>query len=64
MNGAELPCGSVLHVEPAESSYGKNKEEAGIAVTDEPSKPLSTYRPEATVKDKDEDLDDFFEGLE
>jgi hypothetical protein len=52
MNGAELPCGSVLHVEPADTNYyhggvGEKKESPGNEVS------ASTNSKEAIPNGKD-----------
>ena len=35
MNGAELPCGSILHVEPADPQYKQRKAEPATTKYDE-----------------------------
>ena len=73
MNGAELPCGSILQVEPSDSSYGQNSSryapqsqpqpttgKKNQNVKDEKEQPAGE---EGDKKDNDSDLDDFFESL-
>lgn len=60
MNGAELPCGSTIGVEPADMSYNKK--------TDIEQKRLTTQQSELTRTDDpkistEENLDDFFASL-
>ena len=77
MNGAELPCGSVLQVEPANSSYGGQKKDqmtsyggpsaSTVCSSSFPEKTDKREAFEATngdiQKTEDEDLDDFFASL-
>jgi hypothetical protein len=73
MNGAELPCGSVLHVEPASSNNaasGTTSQQSHYG----PAKSQALERPHGEVEkdetpaadnddDDEEDLDDFFDSL-
>lgn len=77
MNGAELPCGTVLKVEPADASYQQPKtSQYGPVGNDEQqgndNKQLQQGEsiiiaagPTKTEdnENEDEDLDDFFESL-
>jgi hypothetical protein len=68
MNGAELPSGSVLHVEPASSnsSSGQQSYYGGIDAT---AKSQAAYEQPGgedetpAQAENDEDLDDFFDSL-
>lgn len=75
MNGAELPCGSILRVEPADPQYTKSKteedrEEGGgyygppscVDRTDNKS-PSNTPSQEGSGDSPGDDLDDFFDSL-
>ena len=72
MNGAELPCGSVLHVEPADPQYKQNKSErsygpsSGDTMKEESEAPAIKEAVDGG-NDKDnspaDDLDDFFDSL-
>jgi hypothetical protein len=76
MNGAELPSGSVLHLEPASSNsssggadsqqshYGPpvNAFSGGGDVTSEVK--VKDETPAQADNDEDEDLDDFFDFYE
>lgn len=58
MNGAELPCGTALRVEPSESKYGP----IAVSVADVPKEePPSKDEPQE--EEEDPDLDDFFSSL-
>ena len=75
MNGAELPCGSILRVEPADPQYTKSQtEEHGekdrgysgppscVDATD--NKSQSNEPPqEGSGDNPGDDLDDFFDSL-
>ncbi len=77
MNGAELPCGTILHVEPATDSTSTGK--ADTATTSTPPEPLeqkmATKEVSGTlttlhlndnhnIDDGDaDDLDEFFDSL-
>ena len=76
MNGAELPCGSIIHVEPARSNrnnndttgtndhYGPATTQSGTAThvaRDVDNKKKSTANPVA--EEEDDDLDNFFNSL-
>lgn len=70
MNGCQLPCGSIIQVQPADSTYDKNiasatspthKKQKETAVVDEinpPPAPNDDQNEESM-----EDLDDFFASL-
>jgi hypothetical protein len=58
MNGVELPCGSVLTVEPA---YGENSRLHGRALGND--LPQHEAEERKTGVDDNEDLDDFFNSL-
>ena len=74
MNGAGLPCGSILQVEPADSSYGQSSAKYAPQLQTQP-KSSSTNNQQVkgeiehptgeadNKKDDDSDLDDFFESL-
>jgi hypothetical protein len=78
MNGAELPCGSQLRVEPSQSNvtkknasstiYGPAKTETVASLEDEPTEARNTSEsrdaPKETKEDSpNEDLKDFFSSL-
>ena len=72
MNGAELPCGSVLSVEPADSSYTQPRLDfygsGGLAALvprlDAPPPPLDPGPAVITdPMEQDEELDDFFNSI-
>ena len=69
MNGTELPCGSVLKVQPADSSYNQERFDlykspqlrmAESEPIDHPAKPVDNDNNDNT---NDDDLDDFFSSL-
>jgi len=76
MNGAELPCGSILQVEPADTGYSQKN--AKYAPQSSGADPTTTTvingaqllqgkpedRAKEEVQEEDSDLDDFFESLE
>ena len=76
MNGAELPSGCILQVEPADSSYQQNNNNnmsaygpgavAAAAIKKEAEKVVEPVVKEGDGDDNDStgDLDDFFESLE
>jgi hypothetical protein len=60
LNGVELPCGTTIHVEPANMDYKKtnnqnNSKSASVSKTDS--------RIQKDVIEEDENLDDFFASL-
>ena len=77
MNGAELPNGSILRVEPAKSKdFGggsiqpkhENHNDSTEQQVDEPSnvkkhEPLSTALSSDNISGDTDDLDDFFDSL-
>lgn len=78
MNGAELPCGTVIQVEPASSEYKEVKHshygpQPSTQQQQQQEAATSTAVVEATAKEKQddekkveeatEDLDDFFASL-
>jgi len=74
MNGAELPCSSVLHVEPSSSTYGQKKDQevshygpstaSSSAAAEETDKQRNDEASKVNAqKTEDEDLDDFFASL-
>ena len=75
MNGAELPCGSTLKVQPSDPSYADNKSKAVsqyqptrmTSAKNDPEKvKAEKVQPVATETNKDDtdsDLEDFFESL-
>jgi hypothetical protein len=68
MNGAELPCGSVIHVEAADCDANKKaKDESKRSISKEAtSAPTSDIAADhCSPKDEvgTEDLDDFFDSL-
>ena len=68
MNGCELPCGTILRVEPADSSCGSSLHYGSASAA-----PVATEKPEEDTvvedktagvgEDETEDLDDFFASL-
>ena len=75
MNGAELPCGATLQVQPADSNYRNNQQHSmhNSLANQQPSKQGNPEEPtmcENTVAevqgdtDLNDDLDDFFGSLE
>jgi hypothetical protein len=68
MNGAELPCGSVLQVEPADSNYSQKQrpaeESERSAKESEIVPPHDESKPESkTEVQPADDLDEFFDSL-
>lgn len=78
MNGAELPCGSVIHVEPARSNRDNNdatgtldpyepaKTESGTTSTCAPRDQDDNKNESATnlvAEEEDDDLENFFNSL-
>jgi hypothetical protein len=68
MNGAELPCGSVLRVEPADSNgtltlsqYGTEHDASGAQMLDISGEVC--INEGKTTEEADEDLDSFFNSL-
>ena len=75
MNGAELPSGCALKVEPADSGYQQQQEQQNISIygpaaaailEDKKAEPIETKTKDGEGDDNDStgDLDDFFESLE
>lgn len=61
LNGVELPCGTTIHVEPANMDYKKTKHQNN-------SKPASVSKTDSriqndVIEEEDENLDDFFASL-
>lgn len=70
MNGAELPCGSILRVQPADSSYSQSASKyapqlttTGAVVTAAKRPPVVDDKEGDKKEDDDSDLDDFFDSL-
>jgi hypothetical protein len=64
MNGVELSCGSIIQVEPAESSTGSTKgmaTQAEVERTVDPAPPDQS--PDKSSVETPDDLDDFFASL-
>jgi len=49
MNGIELPCGKVLRVEPADSSYGNKGDSRSTGNTNDDKKVTGTKEAEQSV---------------
>lgn len=75
MNGVELPCGSIIQVEPAVSSKNSTSQKANAPadpkahVTHEREEPMDDKVPphQPTINDSQsaaDQLDDFFASLE
>jgi len=71
MNGAELPCGTVIQVEPANSKYKDAKashygpQSAQLSQKEETESPSTQNTQKHDKKEEaPEDLDDFFASLE
>jgi len=67
LNGAELPCGSVLSVEPANMDYkNKNKNSHSEKPVEKKGSLTEKTVPNNTDKEDNDndDLDDFFASLE
>jgi hypothetical protein len=72
MNGAELPCGSILRVEPADPKYkksqpGEAREEDvghyGLSSCAYTKVQSNVPAQEGSGDNPDDDLDDFFDSL-
>jgi len=69
MNGAELPCGSVLRVEPARSNYGPSPKESPpqqiveAAAAADGTREANLEAGPTEQDDDNEDLDEFFGSL-
>ena len=63
MNGAELACGTIIHVEPADMNY-KTKTSNIDDDTKSSVKKESQSLDDINEGGNDEDLDDFFASLE
>jgi hypothetical protein len=65
MNGCELPCGTILRVEPADSSCGSSLHYGAAPVaTEKPEEDTVVEDKTAWVgEDETEDLDGFFASL-
>jgi len=65
MNGAELPCGSVLRVEPARSNRNTVATQNNHPTVEASNTAIDEKKSETNaVEEGEEDLDDFFESLE
>lgn len=75
MNGAELPCGSTLQVQPSDPKYSESKsrytpqlQQTAAAITKSDPEKIQQEKVQSAVDkeakdDADSDLDDFFESL-
>jgi uncharacterized FlaG/YvyC family protein len=74
MNGAELPCGAILQVQPADSTYSNSQQQLSAhgAQQNQETNQRSSHEQPMTSDDKvegkqddiEDDLDDFFGSLE
>lgn len=67
MNGAELPCGRTMGVEPANMNYKKSTiadQKLVNPQSEEISNSVSGKGKEVAANDTEEELDDFFASLE
>jgi len=65
MNGAELPCGSVLRVEPARSNRNTVPAQNNHPTVEASNTAIDEKKDKMNAAGEgEEDLDDFFESLE
>lgn len=54
MNGAELPCGSILHVEPADANYKQRQSGSNEITTRGDEEVTNYYGPASKIKENKE----------
>lgn len=63
LNGVELPCGTTIHVEPANTEYKKTKYHKNSETKTEDAPQIKSENQKAEIEEDDENLDDFFASL-
>jgi hypothetical protein len=71
MNGAELPCGSILSVEPADPNYGKHHQQQRPPQSEKDPVKFGESFIRNDIREKadkcrqpaNDDLDEFFDSL-